>query len=99
MDDARPIDSWSRSAAGGRILGWLIAVTYLGFLDSFAIGWFLPPSLVGIGDWDWVFSDAWLSASGLLERGWPAEWSIQLGGGVPLAADPESLSHSPFLSL
>jgi hypothetical protein len=98
--DATPLDrSPPAAASGGALLPWVAAAIYLGFLGSFAIGWFLPPSLVGIGDWDWVFSDAWLSVSGLLERGWPALWSIQLAGGAPLAADPESLSHSPFLLL
>jgi hypothetical protein len=98
--DASPVDCLAHPAAGeGPLVGWIAAAAYFAFLGSFAVAWFVPPSLVGIGDWDWVFSDAWLSVNGLLERGWPALWSIQLAGGAPLAADPESLSHSPFLLL
>jgi len=99
-DDGRPLDHAAPLTLGeSPLLRLFLAAIALGFLVSFAVGWFLPPSLVGVGDWDWVFSDAWLSASGLLERGWPPLWSIQLAGGAPLAADPESLSHSPFLIL
>lgn len=68
------------------------------FLASFAVGWFHPLSSVGISDWDLFFSYAWLSAEGLVERGFPPLWSIQLAGGAPLAGDPaQSLSHSPFV--
>lgn len=74
-----------------------LAAVHILFLCSFAVRWFLPPSSVGIGDWDWVFSDAWLSTTGLVERGWPALWSIQIAGGAPLAGNPESLAYSPLL--
>jgi len=76
---------------------WIFASVPLLYVASFVAGWFSPPSLVGIGDWDWVFSDAWVSARGLIERGWPAWWSIQLDGGAPLLGNPESLASSPFL--
>ncbi len=52
---------------------------------------------MGIGDWDWVFSDAWLSSSGLVERHGPPLWSVQISGGAPLRGDPQSLSFSPLL--
>jgi hypothetical protein len=75
----------------------LIGAILVVFSCSFALAWFLHPSSVGIGDWDWVFSDAYLSVRALLERGWLPLWSIQMSGGAPLAGNPESLSYSPFL--
>jgi len=72
------------------------AVPYL-FLASFAIGWFQPSSSVGIADWDLFYSHAWLAVHGLLERGAPARWTIQLAGGAPLAGDPNALTHTPLL--
>ena len=66
---------------------------------ALAAAWFALPDAVGVGDWDWVFSDAWLSASGLLERHAPAFWSVQISGGAPLLGDPQSLSASPLLLL
>jgi hypothetical protein len=64
-----------------------------------AIFWLKQPFSVGVGDWDWVFSDAFQSANGLLERGWFPFWTIQTRGGAPLAGNPESISQSPFLFL
>jgi len=78
---------------------WLFGAVSIAYFASFAVGWFLPTSLVGIGDWDWVFSDAWVSCRALVERGWPGWWSIQLAGGTPLVGNPESLAASPFLAL
>jgi len=96
MSDETHVDG-APTAGEGALLRLLLGAIPMAFLGSFAVKWFAPSSLVGIGDWDWYFSDAWISGTALLERGRPALWSIQQAGGVPLAGDPESLSHSPFL--
>jgi hypothetical protein len=62
-----------------------------------AVSWLKQPFNVGVGDWDWVFSDAFQSLNGFLERGWFPFWTIQTRGGAPLAGNPESISQSPFV--
>jgi hypothetical protein len=64
-----------------------------------AVFWLKQPFSVGVSDWDWVFSDAFQSANGFLERGWFPFWTIQTRGGAPLAGNPESISQSPFVFL
>ena len=75
----------------------LVVALPAAFLGSFAVGWFSTPLSVGVGDWDQMFSDAWVSVQAFLERGRPPLWSIQISGGAPLAANPQSLSFSPLL--
>jgi hypothetical protein len=76
----------------------LVPLALYGMLLIFlGIHWLKHPFNIGVGDWDWVFSDAFQSANGFLERGWFPFWTIQTQGGAPLAGNPESLSQSPLI--